>query len=69
MAHKYAGLRVAEILRTKKGSVRLAPLPVGSPTWSEFKAMAWQQIEDGAKRNLAGYKTVRKLLSDQRFDR
>lgn len=69
MAHKYAGLSVAEILRAKKGSVRSAPLPEGSPTWSEFEAMIWEQIEIGARQNLAGFKLVRKLLSDQRFDR
>jgi hypothetical protein len=69
MPHKFAGLRVSEILRTKKGSVRTAPLPVGSPSWSKFEAMMWEEIEDGAKRNLPGFRTVRKLLGDQRFDR
>jgi hypothetical protein len=69
MPHKYAGLRVSEILRLKKGSVRQAPLPDGSPSWSEFEGMMWEEIEEGARQNLPGFKTVRKLLSDQRFDR
>ena len=69
MPHKYAGQRVVDILRIKKGSVRTAPLPAGSPTWQELERMMWEQIEDGARRNVQGFKTVRKLLSDQRFDR
>ena len=69
MPHKFAGLRVADILQQKKGSVRTAPLPVGSPSWGELKSMTWEAIEDAARRNEAGFKTVRKLLTDQRFDR
>ncbi len=73
--HKFAGLRVADIvrvadiLRTKKTSIRFAPLPIGSLTWVEFELMLWEQIEDGARRNEPGFKMVRKLLTDQRFDR
>ena len=69
MPHKYAGLRVLEILRSNKGSVRQAPLPDGSPSWPEFEGMMWEDIDEGARRNLPGFKTVRKLLTDQRFDR
>jgi hypothetical protein len=69
MAHKFAGMRVADILRTKKGSIRTAPLPAGSPSWQDIESMSWDEIEDGAKRNLPGFKTIRKLLADQRFDR
>lgn len=69
MPHRFDGLRVSEILRLKKGSVRHAPLPDGSPSWLEFGAMTWEEIEEGARQNLAGFKTVHKLLSDQRFDK
>lgn len=69
MNHRYAGQQVADILRTKKGSVRNAPLPAGSPTWAELEFMTWEQIEAGARQNAPGFKTIRKLLSDQRFDR
>jgi hypothetical protein len=31
--------------------------------------MTWEEIEAGAKANRPGFKTVRKLLSDRRFDR
>ena len=69
MPHKYAGLRVSDILRLKLGSVRTAPLPSGSPAWDEFERLTWEQVADDASRNRPGYKTVRKLLTDQRFDR
>jgi hypothetical protein len=69
MAHKFAGLTIREILRAKKGSVRAAPLPVGTPSWNDLENWTWEQLEDGARSNLPGLKTVRKLLSDQRFDR
>lgn len=69
MPHKFAGLRVSEILRIKKASIRVAPLPPGLPSWAEFEGMTWEEIEEGARKNLPGYKIVRKLLTDQRFDR
>jgi len=31
--------------------------------------MTWEQIESGAKVNRAGFKVVRKLLTDKRFDK
>lgn len=67
--HKYSGMLVAEILRLKKASIKQAPLPPGSPPWSFFETIDWEQVEDGAKRNQPGFKTVRKLLTDSRFDR
>jgi hypothetical protein len=69
MAHKYAGMRVVEILRLKKASVRSAPLPSGCPSWAELEPLFWEQIDDGARQNQPGFRTVRKLLTDQRFDR
>jgi hypothetical protein len=47
MPHKYDGLRVWEILRTKKASIRTAPLPPGSPSWAEFEAMTWEDRRRG----------------------
>lgn len=67
--HKYAGMRVRDILRLKLGSIRNAPLPEGSPGWSEVEAMTWEQVDDEAKANTPGFRTIRKLLTDQRFDR
>lgn len=62
-------LTVADILKKKKGSVKQARLPQGSPDWDEFSQMTWEEIEAGAKANQPGFKVVRKLLTDKRFDR
>ena len=69
MAHKFSGMTVREILRGKKASVRDAALPAGSPGWDEFLVMTWEEVDEGARLNRPGFKTVRKLLRDQRFDR
>jgi len=69
MPHRFAGMLVAEILRLKKASITTTPLPPGSPPWRELEAMMWEEIEEGARQGRPGLKTVRKLLSDQRFDR
>jgi hypothetical protein len=31
--------------------------------------MTWEEIEDGAEANVPGFKVVRKLLTDKRFDK
>ncbi|MEG3972013.1 MULTISPECIES: hypothetical protein [unclassified Microcoleus] len=62
-------MKVSEILKGKKGSRKQAQLPANSPSWEEFSEMIWEQIERGAEENLPGFKMVRKLLSDRRFDR
>ena len=60
---------MADILKRKKGSIKQAQLPEGSPSWDEFSQMTWEEIEDGAQANVAGFKVIRKLLTDTRFDR
>ncbi len=67
--HKFDGLIVAEILKYKKGSIKQASLPVGSLSWDEFSLLSWAQIEEGARQNRPGFRVVRKLLTDRRFDR
>lgn len=69
IAHKFSGQKVSEILKQKKGGIKQAPLPSGSPSWDEFSEMTWEQIEDGAEAGEPGFKVVRKLLTDTRFDR
>ena len=68
IAHKFSGLKVADILKQKKGGIKQARLSKDSPSWDEFSRMAWEQIEGGARANRLGFKIVRKL-SDKRFDR
>jgi hypothetical protein len=60
---------VVDILRHKKASIKQARLPQGSPDWDEFSRMTWEQVEDGARTNRPGFKVVRKLLTDKRFDK
>jgi hypothetical protein len=60
---------VSEILQQKRGRIKQAPLPSGSPSWDEFEQMNWEQIEEGATAGNPGFKVVRKLLTDKRFDR
>ena len=62
-------MRVREILRLKKAGIRNAALPPGSPTWVEIDGMMWEEIDEAAHRNEPGFKTIRKLLADLRFDR
>jgi len=60
---------VAEMLRRKKASVQDAPLPAGSPGWDEIRDERLSEVERKARLNVPGYKTIRKLLSDRRFDK
>jgi hypothetical protein len=60
---------VSDILKGKRGSIKDAPLPPGSPPWSEIVKKNWGQIANGAKNNQTGYKAIKKLLGDKRFDR
>jgi hypothetical protein len=60
---------VAEILQQKRGRIKQASLPSGSPSWDEFSEMTWEQIEEGIAAGKPGFKVVRKLLTDKRFDR
>ena len=68
IAQDFAGQTVADILKRKKASIKQAPLPSGSPDWDIFIQMSWEQIEEGARTNRPGFKVVRKLLTDKRFD-
>jgi hypothetical protein len=67
--HEYAGKTVGEILKGKKGSVKSAPLPPGSPSWNSILSKTWEEIDRAARVGEPGYATIRKLLTDARFDR
>ena len=64
-----ASEKVSDILKRKKASLKQAPLPSGSPDWDTFMQMTWEQVEEGARTNRPGFKVVRKLLTDKRFDK
>ena len=61
--------KVSDILKLKKGSIQRASLPKGAPSWDEVRNMTWGEIEARARTNLPGYKKVRKLLTDKRFNK
>lgn len=67
--HKYAGMSVREILELKKASVQRAPLPPGTPDWADILALLWEDVDSAAKASQPGFKTIRKLLTDSRFDK
>lgn len=58
---------VAEVLERKKASIKDARLPTGSPSWEDIRDLPINEIDRRAKRNVPGYKTIRKLLSDRRL--
>lgn len=60
---------IAEILEGKLGSIQRAPLPPGSPSWSDITNMTLSEIRAGAEENLPGYRTILKLLTDSRFNK
>ena len=69
IVHRFSGKRVIDILKLKKGSIKQAQLPEGSPSWDEINQMTWEEIDESANSNLTGFKAIRKLLSDRRFDK
>ena len=69
IAQDYVGQRVSDILKRKKASIKQARLPPGSPDWDAFMEMPWEQIETGARANRPGFRVVRELLTDKRFDK
>jgi hypothetical protein len=60
---------VSEILQPRKGSIKQAELPKGSPSWEKVSQMTMAEVEAAAKANKPGYKTIKKLLEDNRFKR
>ena len=67
--HEFAGQQVVDILKYKKASIKQARLPQGAPDGHAFSQRTWEQVEDGARANRPGFKVVRKLLIDKRFDK
>ncbi len=69
IVHRFSQKKVIDILKLKKASIKQAQLPKGSPNWEEINQMIWEEIEANANANLTGFKAIRKLLSDRRFDK
>ena len=60
---------VQEILQTKQGRIRQAPLPPGGPNWDDILQKTLKEIKELAKKNAKGYKEIYKLLTDGRCNR
>jgi len=60
---------VSDVLKNKLGSIRRAPLPKGSPSWNDIADMNMSQIKAAADNNEPGFKTIFKLLNDNRFNK
>lgn len=58
---------VREILQGRRGSIRQAPLPKGSPSWDDIQDMPIDEVQEAANNNVPGFRTIAKLLKDGRF--
>jgi uncharacterized protein YukE len=61
--------KVSDVLKGKLGSIQRAPLPRGSPSWSEVGNMTMSEVRAAARANQPGFKAILKLLTDSRFNR
>jgi uncharacterized protein YukE len=61
--------KVSDVLKGKVGSITRAPLPSGSPSWSEVGSMTMNEVRAAARANQPGFKTILKLLTDSRFNK
>jgi len=60
---------VSDVLKGKLGSITRAPLPRGSPSWSDIGNMTMNEVRAAARANQPGFKTILKLLTDSRFNK
>ena len=65
----FAGKTVAEILKTKKASIKSARLAKGSPSWDDIMHLTWEEVQRKAQQNEPGFRTFQKLLKRKRFDK
>ena len=64
-----AGKTVAEILKSKRANIKKVSLDPGSPSWDEIMNFTWEVIEEKARKREPGFHTIRKLLSNRRFNK
>jgi uncharacterized protein YukE len=64
-----ANEKVSDVLKGKVGSITRAPLPRGSPSWSEVGNMTMSEVRAAARANQPGFRTILKLLTDSRFNK
>lgn len=64
-----SGKTVREILREKRGAIRQAPLEPNAPSWDDILDLTWEEVAERAEADEPGFRTIRKLLGDRRFDK
>jgi len=70
LREEFAGKAVATIIALYKvGSIQNTPMPQGGPGWKEILKKTWEEIVDAARKGEKWAKTVKKLLTDRRFDK
>ena len=66
---KNAGKTVAEILLGKLGRIKNAPLDPGSPSWDDIVNLTWEEVLARARKRDAGFQTIRKVLTDGKYNK
>jgi len=64
-----AGKTVREILKGKRGAIRQAPLEANSPSWDDILDLMWDEVVEKAEADEPGFRTMKKLLGDKRFNK
>lgn len=58
--------KVRDILKTRRASIRSKGLDPGAPGWDEINDLTLEDVLARYKRDPKRYRTIRKLLTDQR---
>jgi hypothetical protein len=66
---KNTGRTVREILKGKRGAIRQALLEPNSPSWDDILNLTWEEVVEKAETDEPGFRTIKKLLGDKRFDK
>lgn len=56
---------VDEVLKSRKGSVKRAPLPKGSPSWEDIRHLTMKQVLERKQVGMVGYRVFWKLLTEK----
>jgi RHS repeat-associated protein len=64
-----ADVTVADVLKGKLGSITKAPLSPGSPAWADIQDMSIADVRAAAKANEPGYRTILKLLTENKYNK
>ena len=67
--HANTGKTVAQILKSKRASIKDAALEEGSPSWDDILDLMWEELKRRATRGEPGFRTFKKLLDRKRFNK